>query len=107
MAGYSAGSYGANHSDKAEIIFLSMINLSASDDTCVYSTLNFIPNQGQQFYLFCLIVTFTRFGGRLGSNYWKLKFYWTNATDRIETRWFSRSCEFPRLNWTPLLWSRI
>ena len=47
----------ANHPGKAEIIFLPMIDLLASDETCAYSSLNFTANQGKQFD-FCPIVTF-------------------------------------------------
>lgn len=42
---------------KAEIVFLPMIDLSASDDTCIYSTLNFISTQGDR-YGFTPTVTF-------------------------------------------------
>ena len=38
----------AEHPGKSDVVFLPMIDLSASDDTCVYSTLYFIANQGQK-----------------------------------------------------------
>ena len=46
-----------NHPGKSDVVFLPMIDLSASDDTCIYSTLHFIANQGKK-YGFNPIVTF-------------------------------------------------
>lgn len=46
-----------NHPGKASVIFLPMIDLSASDDTCVYSTLMFIADQAKR-HGFAPVVTF-------------------------------------------------
>ena len=46
-----------NHPGKSEIKLLPLINLSASDPTCLYSTLCFIASQGKK-HGFTPIVTF-------------------------------------------------
>lgn len=46
-----------SHPGKAEVVFLPMIDLSASDDTCIYSTLHFIATQAK-LYNYTPILTF-------------------------------------------------
>ena len=57
MARLYASSHGGQPSGKSDVVFLPMIDLSASDDTCIYSTLFFIANQGNK-YGFNPIFTF-------------------------------------------------
>lgn len=38
-----------SHPGKAEFVFLPMINLSASDENCIYSTLHFIVTQAKSY----------------------------------------------------------
>lgn len=47
----------AEHPGKANVVFLPMIDLSASDQTCIFSTLHFIATQGSR-YGFTPVVTF-------------------------------------------------
>jgi hypothetical protein len=46
-----------SHPGKAEVVFLPMIDLSASDDTFIYSTLHFIATQAK-FYNYTPMLTF-------------------------------------------------
>lgn len=68
-----------NHPGKADIVFLPMIDLSASNDTCVYSTLYFIANQAKK-YNFTPIVTFDQ------QLWWKAMMIVENAGLECPTR---------------------
>lgn len=46
-----------NHPGQSEIVFLPMIDLSASDESCIFSTLDFVASQGSR-YNFIPVITF-------------------------------------------------
>ena len=69
----------AEHPGKANIVFLPMIDLSASNETCIYSTLNFIATQGTR-YGFTPTVTFDQ------PLWWKAMEIIANSSNGCPTR---------------------
>ena len=57
MARYDASGNDGYYPEKASIHFLPFINLPASDENCLYSTLSFIASQGTK-YGFAPVLTF-------------------------------------------------
>ena len=68
-----------NHPSVSDIVFLPMIDLSASDDTTIYSTLCFIASQGVR-YGFTPIVTFDQ------QLWWKAMLIIANSSLECPTR---------------------
>ena len=67
------------HPVKSEIIFLPMIDLSASNDSCIYSTMYFIAQQSQR-YGFAPVLTFDQ------PLWWKATMIVANAPISCPTR---------------------
>ncbi len=68
-----------NHPSVSDIVFLPMIDLAASDDTTIYSTLCFIASQGVR-YGFTPIVTFDQ------QLWWKAMLIIANSSLQCPTR---------------------